>query len=225
MHVCLFDIDGTILNTGGAGQAAMEAALASEFGTTKPLDRSVTFSGRTDRAIMADLFAYYAIDNTADSLARFIKAYLRHLPETLAAREGLVLPGIAALLETLCQREDVLLGLLTGNYRDGAKIKLGHYQLDHHFGFGGYGDRHLDRDDVARDALQEVHARLNGSVNLERVWVIGDTPSDVRCARAIGAQVVAVATGIYGADELRAERPDYLVPDFADADCLLSLLC
>jgi phosphoglycolate phosphatase-like HAD superfamily hydrolase len=225
MHVCLFDIDGTLLNTGGAGQAAMEAALASEFGTTKPLDRSVTFSGRTDRAIMADLFAYYAIENTEETLARFIAAYLRHLPETLAAREGLVLPGITALLDALCTREDVLLGLLTGNYRHGAKIKLGHYQLDHHFGFGGYGDHHLDRDDVARDALQEVHSRLNGSVDLERVWVIGDTPSDVRCARAIGAKVVAVATGIYGADELKAQRPDHLVPDFTDAACLLSLLC
>lgn len=224
MHVCLFDIDGTLLNTGGAGQAAMEAALASEFGATRPLDRAVTFSGRTDRAIAADLFNFHGIADTAETLRRFVSAYLRHLPACLAERDGLVLPGILALLDALAARSDVRLGLLTGNYRDGATIKLGHYRLDHHFEFGGFGDRHLERDDVARDAMNEVHARLNGSVDLERVWIVGDTPSDVRCGRAVGAKVVAVATGVFSADQLQVERPDHLVEDFSDPARLLTLL-
>ena len=223
MHVCLFDIDGTLLDSGGAGQAAMEAALKSEFGATGPLE-GLSTAGRTDRAITADLLEYYDLPADARTFERFAAAYFRHLPEHLAACGGLVLSGVGELLETLAGRDDVLVGLLTGNFREGARLKLEHFRLSHHFELGGYGDRHLDRNDVARDALAEVHRRLDGQVRLERVWVIGDTPHDVRCGRAIGAKVVGVATGVVPTEDLAAAGPDHLLPDFADPQPLLRLL-
>ena len=222
MHICLFDIDGTLLNSGGAGQAAMEAAMRVEFGTCRSVDGLCT-AGRTDRAIALDLFQFHEVLADDDTLARFYAAYLAQLPLHLAERGGLVLPGVALLLEDLSRRDDVVLGLLTGNYKEGARLKLGHFGLHHHFEFGGYGDHHLDRDDVAREALGEVHRRFNGSFDRTRLWVIGDTPADIRCARAIDARVAAVATGQYSIDELRHNSPDLLLEDLADSESFLTL--
>jgi phosphoglycolate phosphatase-like HAD superfamily hydrolase len=219
MHICLFDIDGTLIASGGAGKAALEAALAEEFGITRLIDK-LELSGRTDRAIMADLFRLHVIDDTAENHARLRDAYLRQLPHYLHA--GRVLPGIAELLAHLAERHDVAIGLLTGNVRAGAKVKLGFFGLYDYFAFGGFGDRHLDRDDVAREALAEVRGRLNGAVQSERIWVVGDTPLDIRCARAIGARAVAVATGWHSLTELAEHRPDLLLSDLADPAPLLA---
>jgi phosphoglycolate phosphatase-like HAD superfamily hydrolase len=215
MHVCLFDIDGTILLSGGAGRAAMEAALASEFGVPDS-SGSVPFSGRTDRAIARDLFSLHGIEDSGQNWQRFLTAYLHHLPTCLAGYQGKVLPGIAALLERLAARGDVAVGLLTGNVREGARLKLGHYALAHHFAFGGFGDHHLERNEVAREALAAVHGHLKGPVDLQRIWVIGDTPLDILCARSIGARAVAVATGWHSLDELAAGQPDLLLADLSD---------
>ncbi|MEX0717604.1 MAG: HAD hydrolase-like protein [Planctomycetaceae bacterium] len=223
MHVCLFDIDGTLLDTGGAGQAAMEAALADEFGVTRAVT-GIPAAGRTDRAITRDLLAFHDLPDDETHTARLLTAYLRHLPEHLANRRGAVLPGIAEILAGLDQREDVLVGLLTGNYRAGARVKLGHYALEGYFRFGGYGDRHHDRCDVAREALVELQVHHDGAIDLERLWVIGDTPADVRCGRAIGAKVVAVGTGIHPLADLEASRPDHLFENFRDPRGLLDLL-
>jgi phosphoglycolate phosphatase-like HAD superfamily hydrolase len=223
MDVLLFDIDGTLLVSGGAGKAALEAALAAEFGITE-LRGQVAFSGRTDRAIIRDLFALHDVADTPANLRRVLTAYLGHLPASLHRHPGRVLPGIAVLLEQLTVRPGVALGLLTGNVREGARLKLGHYGLTHHFAFGGYGDDHLERDDVAHEALAAVHRHLNGSALPRQVWVIGDTPLDVRCARAIGARAAAVATGWHSRDELATAGPDLLLADLADPSPLLGAL-
>jgi phosphoglycolate phosphatase len=220
MHVCLFDIDGTLISSGGAGKAALEAALASEFGITQLIEK-LQLSGRTDRAIIRDLFLHHVIEDTPENWQRLQKAYLRHLPHYLQSHVGRVLPGVAALLERLCGRHDVAVGLLTGNVREGARVKLGHFNLHHYFAFGGFGDRHFDRDDVAREALTEVHQRFNGTVVPERIWVIGDTPLDIRCARSIGARAVAVATGWHTMEELSGHRPDVLLADLSDPALLV----
>jgi phosphoglycolate phosphatase-like HAD superfamily hydrolase len=220
MHFCLFDIDGTLINSGGAGKAALETALAEEFGLPG-LRASVPYSGRTDRAIIADLLRLHGIGHTGDNLRRLVESYLRHLPRCLSSHPGRVLPGIGSLLECLRDRDDVAVGLLTGNLRAGARAKLGHFGLYDHFAFGGFGDDHLDRDDVAREALAEVRRRFDGAVRPERVWVIGDTPLDVRCARAVGARAVAVATGWHTRDELFGHAPDLLLDDLADPAPLL----
>jgi phosphoglycolate phosphatase-like HAD superfamily hydrolase len=223
MYVLLFDIDGTLLSSGGAGKAAMESALAAEFGVAELLGR-VPYSGRTDRAIAQDLLRLHGIAESEENWQRLRDAYLSRLPGCLAAHQGRILPGIASLLEQLLARGDIVLGLLTGNIRAGARLKLGHFDLDRHFAFGGFGDLHFHRDDVAREALVAVHGHINGTVHLERLWVIGDTPLDVRCARAIGARVAAVATGWHPLEELAAAEPDLLLADFTDPAPLLAKL-
>ncbi len=208
MYVLLFDIDGTLLNSGGAGQAAMEAAFRREFGKDGPVS-GISTAGRTDYAIGRDLFAFYGLEWSDSSWRQFQQAYLELLPEHLSGREGLVLPGVLHLLEMLSLRDDVAVGLLTGNFHQGAVTKLRHFALDHHFAFGGYGDHHASRDDVARVALAQSMA-MHPGIPVERTWVIGDTPADVQCARAIGAKAFAVATGMYPAETLAACQPDLL---------------
>ena len=221
MIVCLFDIDGTLIASGGAGKAALEAALADEFGITHLIEK-LQLSGRTDRAIIRDLFRIHVIEETPENLRRLTAAYLRRLPVCLERNAGRVLPGVAELLHQLCGRDDVLVGLLTGNVRDGARVKLGHFGLYDHFSVGGYGDKHFDRDDVAREALEEVRRVLNGAADPNRIWVVGDTPLDVRCACAIGARAAAVCTGWHGREELADHRPDVLLTDLSDPTPLLA---
>jgi len=223
MHVLLFDIDGTLLSSGGAGKSAMEAALCSAFGVSLQPVR-VPFAGRTDRAIAQDLFRVHGVPFADDTFQRFVSAYLELLPEHLHRVTGRVLPGISALLEELRRRGDVALGLLTGNLRHGARLKLGHYAIGHYFAFGGFGDLHHDRDEVAREAVGAAQAHLGRGLVMERVWVVGDTPLDVRCARAIGARVAAVATGLHSLDELRAAGPDLLFGNLASPAALLDQL-
>ncbi len=216
MQVLLFDIDGTLIDAGGAGQAAMEQAIAREFGETRPVF-DIPATGRTDRAIGRDLFDYYSIPATDANWSRYVQTYLSLLPVSLREREGGILPGVVTLLEQLTRRDDVFLGLLTGNFVEGARLKLQHYGLHGHFRMGGYGDDHLERDDVARHAFMTLQSHLP-EVATSDIWVIGDTPSDVRCARAIGARAVAVATGIFSAEQLAPCNADVLLADLTQAD-------
>ena len=220
--VYLFDIDGTLVSVGGAGKAALIEALAETFGIDHTLDR-LTLSGRTDRAISADLLGLCGLDDTDHHRTRLLDAYLRRLPAMLAARPGRILPGVPQLLDRLAAMPGVVVGLITGNVADGARIKLGHFGLWERFRFGGYGDRHTDRDDVARDALAAVERHLERSIDPASVRIIGDTPDDVRCARAIGARAVGVLTGWHNRAEMIAYCPDLLLDDLSDHEALLTL--
>jgi phosphoglycolate phosphatase-like HAD superfamily hydrolase len=217
--VCLFDIDGTLLASGGAGKAALEEGLAEEFGVRGVMEK-LSLSGRTDRAIMRDMLELARLGDTPEHWSRLLRVYLRCLPACLARGSGRVLPGVQALLEKL-RSSGVVIGLLTGNVRAGAQAKLGHFGLHEHFPFGGYGDLHYSRDDVAREALAEMQQYLGADVDPSSVWVIGDTPHDVCCARAIGAKAVAVLTGYHSRVELTACVPDVLLDDLSDPTSLL----
>ena len=222
MPVYLFDIDGTLLRSGGAGQAAMEVGLERAFGITAPTE-GISVAGRTDFAIIGDLLEFHGVAVTTENRQRIIDEYLSHLPVELAAREGLLLPGVVELLDRLNTVENAHLGLLTGNLRRGAELKLTHFELIHHFRWGGFGDEHAHRDDVARAAFAEVLSDLPHAES-DAVWVIGDTPADVQCGRAIGARVLAVATGLYSSEQLAATEPDHLVADFSDVQAILDPL-
>lgn len=222
MHICLFDIDGTLLNSMGAGKAALEGALCEEF-SVPSIRNHIPYSGRTDRAIMRDLLQTHEFEYSLDNVQRLIAGYLQRLPDSLKKNQGRVLPGILDLLAHLMEQDDVVVGLLTGNIRAGAKTKLGHFGLHDFFAFGGFGDHHYDRDDVAREAMQAIIENCGESVALNKIWVIGDTPLDVQCARAIGVNAVAVATGLHTADELAKSKPDLLLNDFSDPSPLLHL--
>ena len=220
MHAILFDIDGTLVNTRGAGRAAIDAALQHHFG--KRDEQQVEMSGRTDRAIARELFLAQGIEDSDENWQRLANGYFEHLPATLADRQGHILPGITALLETLSQRSDLIIGLLTGNSPQGAQIKLAHFDLWEYFEFGGFGDTHLAREAVAVDALRHVQRRAD--IAGDRVLVVGDTPLDIRCARHIGAKAIAVLTGWHTREELEAERPDVLLEDLEDQAALLTQL-
>jgi phosphoglycolate phosphatase-like HAD superfamily hydrolase len=219
MRVLLFDIDGTLIRSGGAGKAAMEAGLQSAFGVREILGQ-VPFSGRTDLGIARDLLAVHGIDATDKNIEELNLAYLSHLPAALKRLHGVVLPGIVDALTR--ERQASAVGLLTGNIRAGAEIKLRHFGLWHYFPFGGFADGLCERDDVARRAIVEAEAHLGQKVDPKNVWVIGDTPLDVQCARAIGANSVIVATGWHAHEELIAAEPDHLLPDFTHAGELLT---
>lgn len=218
MIVVLFDIDGTLIRTGGAGGKALMGAFTELFEISNPA--SVPFSGRTDRGIASDLFAAHHIADTDEHWETLRQGYLRRLPEVLPQCTGEILPGVERLLEHLSASEEFCIGLLTGNTHLGARTKLDHFGLFEHFPFGGFGDEHRDRDDVARVAHDHAKSRVGERFASERVWVIGDTPADVQCARAISAKVVAVTTGIHSKHELQATDPDLLLDDLTDLERL-----
>lgn len=221
MTVLLFDIDGTLVRTNGAGKAAMEGALRDAFGVENILD-VVPYSGRTDPAIGHDLLRVHGLPVTPENLQRLTSEYLQRLPAALDRFGGIVLPGVRELIGELQRRDEVRLGLLTGNVIAGATIKLSFFNLWSSFAFGGFGDGRVHRDDVAREALMQ--AKQHGPVTLDRCWVIGDSPHDVSCTRAIGAKVLAVATGWHSLDELAKCNPDHATPDLSDTDALLKLM-
>ena len=160
MHVCLFDIDGTLLDTAGAGQAAIEETFRAEFEKTGPVS-GISTAGRTDRAIVSDLLHFYDLPDTDDHWRRISQAYPKYLQQHLPLKPGRRLPGILELIQELADRADVVLGLLTGNFRTGAQLKLRHYGLEHFFEWtwGGFGDHASDRDDVARGVAAELQEK------------------------------------------------------------------
>jgi phosphoglycolate phosphatase len=209
--ILLFDIDGTLVRTGGAGKRAVETALIEHFGVREIRDE-VPYSGRTDQAILRDVLRVHGVPDHDDNVRAFGDAYLDRLANCLTALGGETCPGIRELLGKVSHHP---LGLLTGNVERGARIKLEHFDLWHHFRFGGYGDMHQDRDDVARAALRAVR-QVFPAVSPADIWIIGDTPLDVQCARAIGAQAVAVATGWTSIEDLAATGADLVLETLAD---------
>ena len=211
----LFDIDGTLLLTGRAGEHALRLAFKERFGVDDDLS-SISFAGSTDGAIARQMFAPYNIPATPENIADLFDGYVHHLALELPRREGTVLPGIVELLEALHQREDCVLGLLTGNIEKGAELKLSHYGVWDYFEFGAFADDHVDRNKLGPVAHSRAAEKHGISFESENVYVLGDTPKDIDCARAAGFVAVAIATGSYATDELAAHKPDFLFEDLSD---------
>jgi len=222
----LFDIDGTLVLTGGAGLRAMNRACADLVGHTRALD-GIPVAGRTDRVILADVLA--RLDRTLDDplLEQLRDRYLACLAEEIQHRgEGVkaVLPGVARLLDTLASRDDVVLGLVTGNFEAGARIKLGHFDLWRYFRCGAFADDAADRNLLVPFAVDRARRCGLERVPARDVLVVGDTPHDIACARAVGAVAVGVATGGFSVDDLRESGADVWFRDLSEVGAFLELV-
>lgn len=211
----LWDIDGTILHSTGAGMKALEAALADVFGVSGSFD-GIDFAGRTDRLIIRQVFERFSIEHSPANLGRYLDGYIAALPRSLAANNSRILPGLPEILRAADARADVAQGLLTGNVRRGAQAKLGHHGLWDFFPVGAFADDAEMRNDLGPHALRRASGHWRVDFPPERVWIVGDTPHDIACARAVGARALAVATGSTSLAGLAAHRPDAALADLAD---------
>src|SRR4051812_26660902 len=233
----LFDIDGTLVLTGGAGIRAMNRACEEILGTRDALS-GIPVAGRTDRIILTDVVARTGHSLDDGLFAQLRDKYVENLheeidrpgrpqtTESLGTRGHVkaVMPGIRELLDALQAREDVFVGLLTGNFEAGARIKLGHFDLWKYFRCGAFGDDAADRNALVPFALDRARACGLGDFDYASVVVIGDTPSDVECARAVGALPVAVATGTYSVDQLRKTGAPIVLEDLSDAEGFVRMI-
>ena len=217
----LFDIDGTLMRAGNAGMKAVHDSLVEMFGDVAESDLVV--HGRTDHGIMTDVFAGIGQDYHVHR-SDFDPLYWSKLPGVMAKSDGELLPGVSQLLDTLSADPDVALGILTGNSRAAADIKLNYFGIERYFSFGGYGDHHSDRNQVAAWAVDEARLSLEDSFDSDQVWVIGDTVNDVVCGRSIGAKVIAVETGGGTRAQLLEAEPEIVLKDLSNTSDFLAFI-
>jgi phosphoglycolate phosphatase-like HAD superfamily hydrolase len=226
VRLVLFDIDGTLISARGVGRQALARALRAVYGTEGGLDTYDT-RGKTDPRIVVDVLGEAGLDEAAiqGGLQACFAAYVRELDALIGPGDGVrVLPGMGAVVRELSRRADTVVGLLTGNIAAGAELKLRPTGLWPRFRVGAFGSDHIDRRRLPAVARARLREQLGHELPFERVTIIGDTPHDIDCARACGALAVAVATGLYGRQELAAHGPDLLFDDFADAETALAAL-
>jgi phosphoglycolate phosphatase len=222
-RLLLFDIDGTLIHSGGAGVEALKCALKERFGIEDDL-HDIEFAGVTDAGIVTSILNKHKLPPSAENVAAFLDSYVHFLSKELPRREGKLLPGVLELLEKLKTRKHVVLALLTGNVSRGAQLKLGHYGVWHFFEFGAFADDHHDRNQLgsfARARAKEKHGR---EFSADEIDVIGDTPRDIACGKALGARTIAVATGSWSRPKLAQHDPDILIDDLSDVDRLIDTL-
>jgi|KBSSwiStaDraftv2_1062776.scaffolds.fasta_scaffold06243_7 phosphoglycolate phosphatase-like HAD superfamily hydrolase len=224
----LFDIDGTLVDTGGAGRLGLEASFRSVFGVAdvEAATARVRFGGMTDPRIIADIAHYAGVPATivearyADLQAAYLAALQRELAVPSARRR--VLPGVAPLLASLARRDDVVLGLVTGNIEEGARAKLHAFGLNHYFADGGFSSDHPERGEIARIAHQKMSRRAGFRFPRESVVVVGDTELDVACAHGNGFRSIAVASGSTSYEHLAQAQPHALFRDLTDTPALMT---
>jgi phosphoglycolate phosphatase len=216
--IVLFDVDGTLIKSGGAGLRGMNAAFERLYGVRNALD-GVTLAGRTDRAIVGDVFRAIGIEPTPAEVGRLRAAYVEELRVEIKRPvddPAGVLPGVEVLLDAVMTLPHLRVGLLTGNFEPGAVVKLEHFDLWRRFAFGAFGDDHVDRRALVPVALARAVRAGHATPPPSRVVIVGDTPLDVDCAKAHGARAVAVATGPYDRATLSAAGADLVVDSFTD---------
>lgn len=226
LKLVLFDIDGTILWSDGAGRRAMTEALMAVFGGAGPTDYH--YDGKTDPQIVRDLMrASGHTDETIDQrIDPLMLRYLGGLERELAGgTRAHVFDGVRDLLDLLEARDDIVLGLLTGNLREGAAIKLGAAAIDiRRFKVGAFGSDHHARAELPALAQLRAKEELGVDIPGDHIYVIGDTPADITCGQAIGARAIAVATGRYTPEELARHRPYALFPSLADTQAVMRVI-
>src|SRR5437016_11622179 len=222
-RLLLFDIDGTLIHSGGAGVEALKLAFTERFSIHDDL-HGIEIAGMTDSGIVISILKKHKIPATNENITAFLDSYVHFLSRELPRRKGNLLPGVLELLQKLKSRKHLVLALLTGNVSRGAQLKLEHYGVWHFFEFGAFADDHQDRNQLgpfARARAKEKHGREFSAAEID---VIGDTPRDIACGKALGARTVAVATGTWSREKLAEHHPDILIDDLSDVDRLMNTL-
>jgi len=220
----LWDIDGTLVSMDRAGERALLAAIRElyqrDLGTHLPVD----LRGRTDISIIRDLLAFLGVPGNPEEERRFQLAYLSHMPTTMPAGKARVLAGIREALDAVHAHPEIHQGLLTGNLKEGARLKLSHLGIWDYFEFGAFADDSHIRDELGPFALARAEEALGIKFPPERVYIIGDTPHDIACGKAIGAKTIAVATGDFSVEELSSLNPTHTFADLSDTQALLRVI-
>jgi phosphoglycolate phosphatase len=222
-RLLLFDIDGTLIHSGGAGVQALKSAFQERFGIRDDL-HDIEIAGMTDSGIVVSILNKHKIPATNENVSAFLDSYVHFLSLELPRRKGKLLPGVLQLLEKLKSRPHLVLALLTGNVSRGARLKLEHYGVWHFFEFGAFADDHRDRNQLGRFARTRAKEKHGREFAASEIDVIGDTPRDIACGKALGARTIAVATGRWGRDELAKYQPDFLIDDLSDVETIIDTL-
>ncbi|HEX7654411.1 MAG TPA: HAD hydrolase-like protein [Verrucomicrobiae bacterium] len=213
IRLVLFDIDGTLVHTGGAGTKAFTQTFARVFGLKHGAER-MKFAGRTDVSLVREFFKIHGVPESADNFGQFFENYPFLLAEILSQSQGAECVGVRQFVEALLELpQPPVLGLLTGNIQLGAELKLRAFGLWDYFQFGGFADDHEDRNHIAVAALARARRVMDPYLQPQEIVVIGDTPFDVKCGKFIAAKTLAVATGGSKYEELLPCGADWTVPD------------
>ncbi|MFQ6094480.1 MAG: HAD family hydrolase [bacterium] len=217
MKLLLFDIDGTLIHSGGAGRRAMHRAFEQVYGIEDGF-KDISMYGKTDPLILREALANHRIEWRREEADRFKALYLQFLRKGILTPtpKRRIMPGAVELLEEVSKRPNLIRGLLTGNWREGAEIKLGFFDLNRYFELGAYADDSEIREELVPIAVKRCEELKGIELEPEQVYIIGDTPLDILCARPFGAKTIVVATGIHTEEELLAERPDHFFPDLRE---------
>jgi len=219
----LWDIDGTILHTGKAGETALGRAMEKLYGINRGL-QGLEIAGRTDKWIVEQLLGRDEKPNGPEEVGQFLDVYVELLADELPRRNGGLHPGVLGILEEAHQRPELVQALLTGNIEKGARLKLTRYGVNHFFDFGAFADDSSIRNELGPHAKRRAQEKHGEEFPPERIFVIGDTPHDVACARAIGAKAIAVATGSFTKRQLKDCGADAVFTDLAHPKAFFDLL-
>lgn len=221
-RLILLDIDGTILSSNGAAARPFRRALEEVFGTSGPLD-GYSFAGKTDPQIARDLLTLAEIEGARVSaeLERVWPLYIDGMRTELATTEVTLMPGALPLIDRADAEPSAVLGLLTGNVAEGARVKLAAAGIDfERFQVGAFGSDHADRSELPEIAIERAERRFGHRFRGKSVVIVGDTPLDVACGAHLGVRTIAVATGSYGVEELEACGPDHVFETLEDTDAV-----
>ncbi|MFC1850322.1 HAD family hydrolase [candidate division CSSED10-310 bacterium] len=224
VKLLLFDIDGTLISSGGAGTTSMTKAFHELFLIPDGF-RSVSMAGNTDPLILQEALSKHGLKKSVEKIKQFQSLYFALLQKEIEkpCPGKRIMPGIVQILENLQNNSSVVCGLLTGNWRGGAMIKLSYFKLASYFSLGAFADDSPHRQNLVPFAMKRVKSMIGQDIVPENIYVIGDTPLDIACATPHAVKTIAVATGSYSLEQLLPHKPDLHFPDFSKYETFLDL--